>query len=470
MKAGSEKKEPLSIDGDENISRRRQELQRLKDKQQMRTSERRVPSGLAAAPASRTEGLLAQARTKLGGPPTSGPPGSRPAAPPRDRPAAPPGGPISRVHHSDIFPSVEPKVAARASAEPSRFHTRPPPSRPSGAVPPPPMTKNQNDGGVARRLDPSFALGRISPATGSQSTDRAPGAPNSEGMSPSLPGARATSAPPSRPPPPPGPPPPVKEAPETTTATATTTSSSTTTTTRSRGYASRPPPMTPASTKKPPATPIPEPVETPKLVREPREPTPAPAPAAVPLSTPAPTPVPATKRVAATPPTTASYSVKTPSGDAAVATAAAAAAGSISGAPSTNAGGAPPTTSRKELIRNLHQYADTPAKPATAQEIPKSEESGLLRLEKEMHKHEKAKAEALRKVAILEAQLQKLKEKGDPEEELGALVRMAEREGEGAALQWARQKISGTTPRGPKQVRANNNAWIFLFIARLAIL
>jgi phage protein D len=107
------------------------------------------------------------------------------------------------------------------------------------------------------------------------------------------------------------------------------------------------------------------------------------------------------------------------------------------------------------LIRNLHQYADTPGKPQAA-EVPQSakdQASGLLRLEKEMREHEKGKADALRKVAILEEQLQKLKEKGDPQEELDALVQMAERDGEVAALQWARQKASGTTPRGPIQVR-----------------
>jgi hypothetical protein len=68
-------------------------------------------------------------------------------------------------------------------------------------------------------------------------------------------------------------------------------------------------------------------------------------------------------------------------------------------------------------------------------------------MEKEIREHQQGKLEALKRVSVLEEQLQKLKEKGDPQEELSALVQMAEKEGEGAALQWARQRVSGTTPR-----------------------
>lgn len=70
-----------------------------------------------------------------------------------------------------------------------------------------------------------------------------------------------------------------------------------------------------------------------------------------------------------------------------------------------------PTKSRQNLIRNMHEFAETPSKqgPGDNQEPPKHETS-LLRLEKEVREHEMAKAEALRKVVQLEEEVQKLKE------------------------------------------------------------
>jgi hypothetical protein len=71
----------------------------------------------------------------------------------------------------------------------------------------------------------------------------------------------------------------------------------------------------------------------------------------------------------------------------------------------------PPTnSSRKALIQNMHEYAETPSKPKVETPSQESQDSSLLRLEKEVREHEKAKADALRRVVELEEEVQKLKE------------------------------------------------------------
>jgi hypothetical protein len=119
----------------------------------------------------------------------------------------------------------------------------------------------------------------------------------------------------------------------------------------------------------------------------------------------------------------------------------------------------PSPQSRRGMIQTLALGADTPAAKVRATSLalgadaaaiingPGTQESSLLRLEKEVREHEKAKAEALRKITILEEQLQKLKEKGNSTDQLGTLIQIADSEGESAALQWARANLTGMTPR-----------------------
>ena len=396
------KAEGVNSDADSAHARRRQELQRLRE----RTGDKRTPGGTKVQ-ASRTEGLLAQARSQLEGPPAGLPPYSRSSAKP------PPGAPIDRVRQNDIFPSVQPKISSRAPPP----H---PPARPNGAVP------TSDRGNVARRLE--FPQGRVSPAPVSGRVSPAPGR-----SSPALPGARAKSAPPSRPPPPPGPPPASKEAPEST---------------PTRGYSSRPPPVTPG----PPGSSLkgpPKPVETPKMSSAPAPaptPIPVPSPAPQPVMTPGrpPSPALASSKPPATPPMSfsAGSSVKAPE--------------TVAQTKAPAADGPPPTTTRKDMLRNLHQYADTPAKPETAPKEEADQTTYLLRLEKEMKEKEKEKAETLRKVAIMEDQLQKMKEQPNLGEALTTVVQMAERDGEAAAIQYAKQRVSGLTPKSPMQVRRSS--------------
>jgi hypothetical protein len=116
------------------------------------------------------------------------------------------------------------------------------------------------------------------------------------------------------------------------------------------------------------------------------------------------------------------------------------------------------------MLRNLHQYADTPAKPETAPKEKADQSTYLLRLEKEMKEKEKEKAETLRKVAIMEDQLQKMKEQPNLEEALATVVQMAERDGEAAAIQYAKQRVSGLTPKSPMQVRLSCSIVRILFV------
>ena len=401
------KKIKADLDNVEAVRKRRDELNKLKQKQLMRTAEKTTPGGTKVRMTS-SQGLLAQARSQLDG---QQPPGARPPAPP-----VPPGAvPLDRVRHSDIFPTVG-KVAARVT-EPPRAGNLPPPPGAHPGYASPSRRQHQAVEPVVRRLDQSFGQGK-SPAP--------------------PPASRSRSAPPVRPPPPPGPPPLTKEAPEAT---------------PSRSFASRPPPVTPGANPKaapgelkiPPMasskeTP-PPPVSTPNGL-----PPPAVSPMIPPPVSSQPQIVPEKTATQPSPPVTSGIhqNVKPSSLDLSQS------APGQTMPPTQEPPTAVPQKPRQDLIRNLHQFADSPNAPAKAKtEIPKPSAHGssMLRLEKQVMEHEKEKAEALRRVAILEEQLQKLKEKGDPEEELGALVQMAEKEGDDAALQWARGRVAGTTPR-----------------------
>ena len=397
----------------------------------------------------------------------TGPPKAADGPPLSSRGPPPPGGPMDRVRHSDIFPTVG-KVAG-TTREPQRGPPAPPKAR---AMAPPP-----------RRLDPAFEKRSTSA--------RAP--------SPS----RAKSAPRARPAPPALPPSAVKEAPDST---------------PTRGMQARPPPVTPGVVKKtarPPAiavapppvgnvpptpkatpkgapprkTPMPpQPPTTPRVPSAPPTPTPTLASAGSAPPTPLlnqstqatqqppvgfspgqgpPTPVssaPPTPKAAppvvpvlnnpmasasikpfAEKPSVAGVAAPAPApfpvqGAAPVPTPEPEAAPEISVQPSaipkTEAakvetgppvgagppivpGPAPEVKSRQNFIRSMHEFADTPTKPpASPAPTPAAAASGtssqtsLLRLEKEVREHEKAKTDALRRVVELEEEVQKLKEKG----------------------------------------------------------
>jgi len=410
MKAVSEN-DKMDIETVDAVKKRREELNRLRQKQQMRTHEKTTPGGDKVTVTS-SQGLLAHARSQLhasAGPPKTG------NAPP----AAPGAVPLGRARHSDIFPTVD-KVA-RNLGEPPRSNKAPHPPRP-GPMQGPPGGTGRPVEPVVRRLDQSFGQGK-SPSGASD--------------------ARAKSAPPARPPPPPpGLPPLAQEFPASTTP--------------SRSFAARPPPLTPAESKPSVEKPLlPPPLSSSNKEASPSVLTPhAPRGSALtpPLILNPAKPVHSESSPIPQSPTVVESAqhaeTQKSTGKMAVA--------NESAKPSTTfrapapvpfpVASFPPQQPRQELIRNLHQIAATPGKQESTPE-PSKHESSLLRLEKEVREHEKAKADALRKVAVLEEQVQKLKEKGDPEEELGQLVQMADKEGEIAALQWARQKISGVTPR-----------------------
>jgi hypothetical protein len=385
--------------GDDTIKKRREELDRLKQKQQLKSSADGSSSGRLAS----------------FGPPSAGIIGARAAPPPAPR----------------------------------DFLNKGPPVKMTGAVPPPPMPSTVgppklSKEPVARRLDPSFATSRAT----------SPG--------PTSASSRARSAPPQRPPPPPGPPPLVNESPDSRSSTPT------------RGFAARPPPTTPgfAAIRPPP---------TPGVNFLDKKSVPSP----LPVSAPSPTHVAMTTKpppMLGMPPVFASAAfsdIKSLELTAKnVVTAAKLTASTEvpvvpneekpmpehSGELPVNVQTQPQT--RRGMIQNLALGADTPGPkergttltlgtdvPATTND-PRIHESSLLRLEKEVREHEKAKAEALRRITILEEQLQKLKEKGNSTDQLGTLVQIADSEGETAALQWARANLTGMTPKAmPSQVR-----------------
>jgi len=402
------------------VRKRRDELNKLKQKQQMRAA----PAGPKAGMASN----LTQARSHL-----DGPPGAKPPAPPGGAPAGPPGAlSLNRVRHSDIFPNV-PKAAARES------HIPPPPSH----------RQQQGKEPVVRRLDQSFEK-RRSPAPLLAATDAA-----------TAPTGRSKSAPPSRPPPPPGPPPLTKESLDVT---------------PSRSFSERPPPVIPGArhSSEPPVaaaavkeTP-PPPVTTPKAAS-------TLFPGGIPMEATSP---PMTDIPAGQPIPVATNRNEEKSNR------------SVTNLSETDSS-APPTMRaavptqmmqkpRQDFIRNLHQFADSPktSEPALAAPTlapfsdfdasfaPASQNdnstSSVLRLEKQVAEQEKSKAEALRKVAMLQEELQKVKEQGQPEE-LSALLQVADSEGPEKALKWARDRVSGTTPKANRVSKVCNSFFCVVF-------
>lgn len=101
----------------------------------------------------------------------------------------------------------------------------------------------------------------------------------------------------------------------------------------------------------------------------------------------------------------------------------------------------PPSTVRRDMLRNLRELADTPP----------LKESNDIRLVKELKQAQDEKADALRKVARLKEQIQQL-QKHEPAN-LETLVQVAETSGESAAVSWAREQVSGTRPQPISQVR-----------------
>jgi hypothetical protein len=379
----------ISLEANDAIARRRAELRRL---QQIRTE--RTASGTEV---TATEGLLARARNQLHVPPPTMVPGTgsalrgggRPAPPP---PAMPNPSGAARVRHSDIFPSAlkvaQEQIPARAAAPPGP----PPPGGPPRGPPPPSGPPGGPPSGpppVARRLDVSFA-------DTPKPSDR-----------------RSKSAPRSRPPLPPTTPHAAVEAPE------------------PRDYVNRPPPVTPGAPPPPPShalnagrtpgppkvafettddagrTPFPVVKGTPFPVKGtpfPVKGTPFPVKgSAMPSPTdPAPTPLP------------------------------------------TKTQEMPPTTGRRDLLRNMREHADTPP----AKEVPSPPFSGIksplspeLRMHQELLKTQQDKRDALEQLARMGKEMVKLREESASAQKLEAVIQMAEAEGETVALDWARQHV-----------------------------
>jgi len=387
----------LSLEADAAIARRRAKLRRL---QELRSGQQqRGPPGSSRMS---TNDLLARAQKQLN--PTAGPPRSNvpPQAGKTQAPPPPHSIPkpdqYARVRHSDLFPTVPKEVTDAAAQAPSN-RKAPPPGPPPPAPPP-------EQAGVARRLEVSFAK---------------------DGPKPS----RSKSAPPSRPPPPPPVPPPlVAEAPD------------------KRSYTSRPPPVTPGAAPPPPPR-----VGTKKttFAETPEDTKPAASfvpRRAQPTSFPdkdttnaGHTPFPkkdATANAGHTP-----FPAKFPTTD----------AGHTpfpTKVPTTDAGHTPfpgaardtSSTVRRDMLRNMSEYADTP--PSKMILSPDdSQQSPELRVQKELQQASKEKSDALQKVSQLEEEIQRMREKSDSSHSIYAIVQMAENEGESAALEWARQQLGG---------------------------
>lgn len=389
----------LSVEADDAITRRRVELRRL---QQMQTQHTAPGTGVTA-----TEGLLARAQTQLRPPQaavagTGGTMrgGGRPAPPAMPRPDVG----MTRVRHSDIFPSAlkvaQDEIPARAGPPsgpppPGGPPSGPPRGPPSGPPRGPPSAPSP----VARRLDVSFA-------------------DNPEALDP-----RAKSAPPRRAPQPPNTPHVAAEAPE------------------PRGRVGRPPPVTPGAPPPPPSL-------TMNAGRTPARPkastsamsgavdnapsltlnagrTPAPPKASAPgaMGNAGHTPFP-TKDTAKPPPS------------------------NLAPTPFQNkTEQMPPSTGRRDLLRNMRANADTP--PAKLQQSApsadmKSPASPELRLSQELLRTQQEKKEALEQVTRMGNEMIKLREESASAQKLEAIIQMADAEGESVALNWARKQVHGS--------------------------
>jgi hypothetical protein len=104
----------------------------------------------------------------------------------------------------------------------------------------------------------------------------------------------------------------------------------------------------------------------------------------------------------------------------------------------------PPSTARRDVLRNLREYADTPP-------IKQSED---IRLVKELKQAQDEKADALRKVSRLREQIHHLQTQ-EPAT-LEVVVQVAEQSGETAAIRWAREQVSNNPQQPPvSQVRTH---------------
>ena len=91
----------------------------------------------------------------------------------------------------------------------------------------------------------------------------------------------------------------------------------------------------------------------------------------------------------------------------------------------------PTLSTRRNLLNNLRDMADSP-------------ESTDLRLIKELKKAKQEKEDAFRKVARLQEQMQQLQKQDRKAKEIGTLLEVANKDGDRAAIQWARQQMSST--------------------------
>ena len=110
-----------------------------------------------------------------------------------------------------------------------------------------------------------------------------------------------------------------------------------------------------------------------------------------------------------------------------------------------------PSTARRDILRNLREYADTP---------PVTKQSEDIRLVKELKQAQDEKADALRKVARLREQIHQLQTQ-EPSS-LEVVVQVAEQSGETAAIQWAREQVSNNPQQPPvSQVRMHMISFIY---------
>jgi hypothetical protein len=395
----------LSVEADDAITRRRVELRRL---QQMQTQHTASGTGTGV---TATQGLLARAQNQLQ-PPQAGAMrgGGRPGPPPPAMPKPDVG--VTRVRHSDIFPSAlkasQDQVPARSAPPsgpppPGGPPTGPPRGPPTGGPPtgPPRGPPGPPRATVARRLDVSFA------------------------DNPESPDPRAKSAPPRRPPQPPNTPHAAAEAPE------------------PRGRVGRPPPVTPGGPPPPPSNTL-NAGRTPGPPKASASTTPGAKDNAPSLTlnagrTPAPP-----KASASTTPGAALTAGHTPFPY----------KGTTEPPPSDLAPTPfankteqmPPSTGRRDLLRNMRANADTPPAKAlqSAQSTDmKSPVSPELRLSQELLRTQQEKKEALDQVTRMGNEMVKLREESASAQKLEAVIQMADTEGEAVALDWARKHVQG---------------------------
>lgn len=100
-------------------------------------------------------------------------------------------------------------------------------------------------------------------------------------------------------------------------------------------------------------------------------------------------------------------------------------------------------SARRNLLDNLRDMAESPGRTAPG--------SNDLRLMKALKKAKQEKEDAYRKVARLQEKMQQLQKQDRKSQEIEALVQVADRDGDRAAVKWARQQVTGSP--GYSQVR-----------------